>query len=185
MVREEHGLEEKIEQEIKTEIKNAEKNIERDMDRQVSGAEEMMLAFSVVGAVVLMSWLYTRRLAANKRLQLAAQGGGAYGERGGRWAAPGPPETSGPPVIMAQAGSGLSEEEEVRDLATWTVLQNDDPNHLGLRCNAFPGHHMALITPGCVPFSAWRPGRASCSSHTSGTSSPWRGCHSAGHPRSL
>ena len=23
---------------------------------------------------------------------------------------------------------------------TWTILQDDGPNHLGLRCNAFPGH---------------------------------------------
>ena len=36
---------------------------------------------------------------------------------------------------------------------TWTVFQNDDPNHLGLRCNAFPEHQMALIPSGCVPFS--------------------------------
>ena len=33
----------------------------------------------------------------------------------------------------------------------WTVLQKDDPNHLGLRCNAFHAHQMALITSGCVP----------------------------------
>ena len=32
---------------------------------------------------------------------------------------------------------------------TWTVLQHDDPNHLGLRCNALPEHQMALITSGC------------------------------------
>ena len=33
----------------------------------------------------------------------------------------------------------------------WTILQNDDPDHLGLRCNAFPAHQMARITSGCVP----------------------------------
>ena len=33
---------------------------------------------------------------------------------------------------------------------TWTILQNDDSNHLGLRCNAFPEHQMALITSGCL-----------------------------------
>ena len=31
--------------------------------------------------------------------------------------------------------------------------KNDDPNHLGLRCNAVPEHQMALITSGCVPFT--------------------------------
>ena len=36
---------------------------------------------------------------------------------------------------------------------TWTVLQQDGPNHLGLRYNAMPDHQMALITSGCVPFS--------------------------------
>ena len=36
--------------------------------------------------------------------------------------------------------------------ATWTVLQNDDPSQLGMRCNAFPEHQMARITSVCVPF---------------------------------
>ena len=40
----------------------------------------------------------------------------------------------------------------MRAPTTWTILQNDDPNHLGLRCNAFLEHQMALITSGCVPF---------------------------------
>ena len=31
----------------------------------------------------------------------------------------------------------------------WTTLQNDDPDHLGLRCNALPEHQMALITSDC------------------------------------
>ena len=35
---------------------------------------------------------------------------------------------------------------------TWTILRTDGPNHLGLRCNAFPGHQMALVTSGCAPF---------------------------------
>ena len=30
----------------------------------------------------------------------------------------------------------------------WTVPQNEGPTHLGLRCNAFSGHQMALITSG-------------------------------------
>ena len=34
----------------------------------------------------------------------------------------------------------------------WTVLRNDDPNHLRLRRSAFREHQMALITSGCVPF---------------------------------
>ena len=34
---------------------------------------------------------------------------------------------------------------EVRaPLTACTTLQNDDPNHLGLRCNVLPGHQMAL-----------------------------------------
>ena len=33
-------------------------------------------------------------------------------------------------------------------LTTWTILQNDGPNHLRMRRNALPGHQMALITSG-------------------------------------
>ena len=35
---------------------------------------------------------------------------------------------------------------------TWTVLQQDGPNHLGLLYNVLPGHQMALITSDCAPF---------------------------------
>ena len=35
---------------------------------------------------------------------------------------------------------------QVRDLTTWTILQQDSSNHLGLRCNVLPEHKMALIT---------------------------------------
>ena len=52
-------------------------------------------------------------------------------------------------LLRAQPKAG-----EVRDLTTWTILQNDDPNHLGMRCNALPGHKMAPITSGCVPSGA-------------------------------
>ena len=57
-------------------------------------------------------------------------------------------------VKFLRAGGAAAAESRSRcgDLTTWTVLQNDDPNHLGLRCNAFPGRQMALITSGCVPF---------------------------------
>ena len=41
-------------------------------------------------------------------------------------------------------------------VTTWTILQKDGPNHLGLRCNAFHEHQMALITSDCVPFMAVR-----------------------------
>ena len=41
-------------------------------------------------------------------------------------------------------------EIQVRDLATWTIFQNDGPDHLGLRWNAFPAHQMAIFTTGCV-----------------------------------
>ena len=34
---------------------------------------------------------------------------------------------------------------------TWTVLQKDGSDHLGLWYNALPEHQMALITSGCVP----------------------------------
>ena len=40
----------------------------------------------------------------------------------------------------------------VRDTTAWTVRQNDGPNHLGMRCNAFPEHQVALITSDCAPF---------------------------------
>ena len=39
----------------------------------------------------------------------------------------------------------------VRVPATWTILQQDGPNHLGLWHNVLPGHQIALITSGCVP----------------------------------
>ena len=38
----------------------------------------------------------------------------------------------------------------------WTILQEDGPNHLGLRYNELHEHQMALITSGCVPCSALR-----------------------------
>ena len=41
----------------------------------------------------------------------------------------------------------------VRDATTWTILQKDGPNHLGLRYNVLLAHQMALITSGYVPFS--------------------------------
>ena len=34
-------------------------------------------------------------------------------------------------------------------LTAWTILQNGGPNHLGLRCNAFPEHQMPPITSDC------------------------------------
>ena len=36
---------------------------------------------------------------------------------------------------------------------TWTPLQKNGPNHLGLRYNALSEHQMALVTSGCVPCS--------------------------------
>ena len=39
---------------------------------------------------------------------------------------------------------------------TWTILQKDDPYHLGLRYNVLPVHQMALITSGCAPFRSQR-----------------------------
>ena len=40
---------------------------------------------------------------------------------------------------------------DVRPPTTWTVLQQDGPNHLGLWHSLLPEHQLALITSGCVP----------------------------------
>ena len=40
----------------------------------------------------------------------------------------------------------------VRDPTIWTILQKDDPDHLGLRYSVLPAHQMSLITSGCAPF---------------------------------
>ena len=40
----------------------------------------------------------------------------------------------------------------VRDPTTWTILQQDGPNHFRLWYNVLPEHKIALITPGPVPF---------------------------------
>ena len=56
-------------------------------------------------------------------------------------------------TIGEVARSSIAEDVAfVRDPHTWTVLQKYDPDYLGLRCNRFPTHQMALITSGCVPF---------------------------------
>ena len=39
-------------------------------------------------------------------------------------------------------------------LTTWTTLQHDGPNHLGLSYNAVSELQMALITSDCVPVRA-------------------------------
>ena len=50
---------------------------------------------------------------------------------------------------------GQEEDDEVlkmvRDPTTWTILEQDGPNHLGLWCNVLNEHQMALITSECVP----------------------------------
>ena len=40
---------------------------------------------------------------------------------------------------------------QVRDPTTWTTLQQDRPDHLGLWYNVLPEHQIALITSVCVP----------------------------------
>ena len=55
-------------------------------------------------------------------------------------------------ALKLLAGIKKRQEEEVRDLTTWTILQKDGPNHHVLRHNVLPPHQMALITSGCVPF---------------------------------
>ena len=81
-----------------------------------------------------------------------------------------------------RAGSwGFDTETQVRAPITWTILQNDGPDHLGLRCGALTEHQMALITSDCAPSrnrsskwtssvaSAPRPG---CSCRRSSSSAP-------------
>ena len=41
--------------------------------------------------------------------------------------------------------------DQVRDPTTWTILQQNGPNHLGLWYNVLPEHQIALITHDCVP----------------------------------
>ena len=59
-------------------------------------------------------------------------------------------------MLHSSLGGVESEEREHqvqwRRPARWTILQHDGPNHLGLLYNALPGHQMALIASGCVPF---------------------------------
>ena len=49
-------------------------------------------------------------------------------------------------------GSPCRNSRRCGHLTTWTVLQQDGPNHLGLLYNVLPGHQMALITSDCAPF---------------------------------
>ena len=51
----------------------------------------------------------------------------------------------------------------MRDPTTWTILQKDGPNHLGLRYNELHEHQMALITSGCVPCRTLGP---TCTPHS-------------------
>ena len=60
-------------------------------------------------------------------------------------------------VVKVLAGRAVPRGGQPRQLragtpATWTILQQHGPNHLGLRCNALPEHQIAVITSGCVPF---------------------------------
>ena len=47
--------------------------------------------------------------------------------------------------------TGRFQQAPVRDPTTWTILEQDGPNHLGLWCNVLPEHQMALIISECVP----------------------------------
>ena len=59
---------------------------------------------------------------------------------------------SGKPVA-AGWGRCLSGDGQVRDPTTWTVLQHDGPNHLGLWYNVLPEQQMAgLLTVLLVAF---------------------------------
>ena len=59
-------------------------------------------------------------------------------------------------IIISHRGSTGA---EVRDTTTWTVLQNDGPDDLGLRYNVPPAHQMALITSGLCALQAGPPER--------------------------
>ena len=80
---------------------------------------------------------------------------------GEQYPARAPAPERAPRVAAPAASPWLGEDVAVRDLTTWTVLQNDNPNHLGLRCNALPEHQMALITSDCAPSASARPSRRS------------------------
>ena len=71
------------------------------------------------------------------------------------------------PVLSAEV------ESEVRDPTTWTIFQQNGPNHLGLWYNVLPGHQTALTTSGCVPRSrpnrSTRPKATSTATHTTAT----------------
>ena len=49
-----------------------------------------------------------------------------------------------------------------RNMDSWTIPQDDGPNHLGLRCDARPAHRMAPITSGLCAPSGWARGRPAC-----------------------
>ena len=56
-------------------------------------------------------------------------------------------------VLHRRAGQCRQEDgHPVRDSTTWTILQQDGPNHLELRYNALFEHQMALITSDCAIF---------------------------------
>ena len=69
---------------------------------------------------------------------------------------------NGNKLLTGEGGAGTP--------TTWTILQNDGPNHLGLWCNVLPAHPMALITSGCAPFQ----GRTSRSARAGRAASPFR-----------
>ena len=57
-------------------------------------------------------------------------------------------------ALKSMGFNAVRKHQKVLDLTTCTALQHDGPNHLGLRCNALPGHQMALITSDYVPVSS-------------------------------
>ena len=59
-------------------------------------------------------------------------------------------------MLEAVLPAGLAGPPQVHP-PTWTVLQQDGPNHLRLWCNALPEHQMAPVTSGCALFS-WSSG---------------------------
>ena len=70
---------------------------------------------------------------------------GKESSRGGNWS------------FLGMFGKKPEPVKQVRDPTTWTMFQQDGPNHLGLWYNALPEQQMALTTSECVPLvERWR-----------------------------
>ena len=53
-------------------------------------------------------------------------------------------------TALSERGLVFEDSMLVHPRTTWTVIQHDGPNHLGLWYNVLPEYQVALITSGCV-----------------------------------